>query len=101
MTVPLKNSVFDKIKENGSITDYELSKALIKYGFVISEDRFNKLLLDLEIMGLIKVGWLTKDKRRIEVVIQKEEEDEVDAQNREMMEKDYEASFPGAENGKI
>lgn len=101
MTMPLKNSVFDKIKENGSLTDSELSKALIKDGFVIAEDRFNKLLLDLEIMGLIKVGWLTKDKRRIEVVIQKEEEDEVDAQNREMMEKDYEASFPGAENGKI
>jgi hypothetical protein len=101
MTIPLKNSVFDKIKEHGSLTDSELSKALIKDGFVIAEDRFNKLLLDLEIMGLIKVGWLTKDKRRIEVVIQKEEEDEVDAQNREVMEKDYEASFPGAENGKI
>lgn len=101
MTIPLKNSVFDKIKEHGSLTDSELLKALIKDGFVIAEDRFNKLLLDLEIMGLIKVGWLTKEKRRIEVVIQKEEEDEVDAQNREMMEKDYEASFPGAENGKI
>ncbi len=101
MTIPLKNSVFDKIKENGSLTDSELSKALIKDGFVIAEDRFNKLLLDLEILGLIKVGWLTKDKRQIEVVIQKEEEDEVDAQNREIMEKDYEASFPGAENGKI
>ena len=101
MTIPLKNSVFDMIKEHGSLTDSELSKALIKDGFVIAEDRFNKLLLDLEIMGLIKVGWLTKDKRRIEVVTQKEEEDEVDAQNREMMEKDYEASFPGAENGKI
>ena len=96
MAIPLKNSVFDKIKEHGSLTDSELSKALIKDGFVIAEDRFNKLLLDLEIMGLIKVGWLTKDKRRIEVVIQ-EEEDEVDAQNREMMKKDYEASFPGFE----
>ena len=101
MAVPLKNSIFDKIKEQGSLTDSELSKALIKDGFVIAEDRFNKLLLDLEIMGLIKVGWLTKDKRRIEVVTVKEEEDEVDAQNREMMEKDYEASFPGAENGKV
>lgn len=99
MAIPLKNSVFDKIKQEGSLTDSELSKALIKDGFVIAEDRFNKILLDLEIMGLIKVGWLTKDKRRIEVVTKKEEEDEVDAQNREMMEKDYEASFPGAENG--
>ena len=41
MTIPLKNSVFDKIKENGSLTDSELSKALIKDGFVIAEDRFN------------------------------------------------------------
>jgi hypothetical protein len=99
MTLPLKNIVFDKIKENNSLTDSELSKALIKDGYVISEDKFNKLLLDLEIIGLIKVSWLTKDKRRIEVVTEKvEDEDEVDAQNRAMMEKDYEASFPGAEN---
>ncbi len=98
MTIPLKNLVFEKIKDHGSLTDSELSKALIKDGFVIAEDRFNKLLLDLEIMGLIKVSWLTKDKRRIEIVIQKEEEDVVDVQNRARMEKDYEASFPGAEN---
>jgi len=98
MTIPLKNSIFEKIKEQGSLTDSELSKALIKDGTIIAEDRFNKLLLDLEIMGLIKVSWLTKDKRRIEVITEKEKEDEVDAQNRAAMEKDYEASFPGAEN---
>lgn len=101
MTIPLKNSIYDMIKEHGSLTDSELSKSLVKEGFVIADDRFNKLLLDLEIMGLIKVGWLTKDKRRIEVVIEKEDEDSVEAQNREMMEKEYEASFPGAENGKV
>jgi hypothetical protein len=98
MAIPLKNSIFEKIKEHGSLTDSELSKALIKDGFIIAEDRFNKLLLDLEIMGLIKVSWLTKDKRRIEIIVEKEKEDEVDAQNRAMMEKDYEASFPGTEN---
>ncbi len=98
MTIPLKNSVFDKIKEHGSLTDSELSKALIKDGFVIAEDRFNKLLLDLEIMGKIKVTWLTKDTRRIEVIAEKVEVDEIEAQNKAMMEKDYEASFPGAEN---
>ncbi|HET6517586.1 MAG TPA: hypothetical protein VFG25_05125 [Nitrosopumilaceae archaeon] len=101
MTIPLKNSIYEMIKEHGSLTDSELSKALVKEGFVIADDRFNKLLLDLEIMGLIKVGWLTKDKRRIEVVIEKEDEDAVEVQNREMMEKEYEASFPGAENGKV
>ena len=57
---------------------------------------FNKLLLDLEIMGLIKVSWLSKDARRIEVVEEKVDEDEVDASNRRMEERDYEASFPGA-----
>jgi len=98
MTLPLKNSVFDKIKEHGSLTDSELSKALIKDGFVIAEDRFNKLLLDLEIIGRIKVTWLTKDTRRIEVITEKVEEDEIEAQNKAMIEKDYEASFPGAEN---
>jgi len=98
MTQPLKNSVFDKIKEHGSLTDSELSKALIKDDFVIAEDRFNKLLLDLEIMGRIKVTWLTKDTRRIEVIAEKVEVDEIEAQNKAMMEKDYEASFPGAEN---
>ena len=98
MTLPLKNSVFDKIKEHGSLTDSELSKALIKDGFVIAEDRFNKLLLDLEIIGRIKVTWLTKDTRRIEVIAEKVEVDEIEAQNKAMIEKDYEASFPGAEN---
>ena len=97
MTIPLKNIVYDKIKESGSLTDSELAKALSKDGFVIAEDRFNKLLLSLEILGLISVSWLTKDTRRIEVVTKKEGEDEIDAQNREMEERDYEASFPGTE----
>jgi len=98
MTLPLKNSVFDKIKEHNSLTDSELSKALVKDGIIIAEDRFNKLLLDLEIIGLIKVAWLTKDKRRIEIVSEKDEEDEIEVQNKRMMEKEYEASFPKANN---
>ncbi len=98
MAIPIKNTVFDKIKETGSLTDSELSKALIKDGFVLAEDRFNKILLDLEIMGLVQVTWLTKDTRRIEVIAEKVEDDEIETQNKEMMEKDYEASFPGTEN---
>ena len=96
---PLRNLAYDTIKESGSLTDGELSKKLTKEGFIIAEDRFNKLLLDLEIMGLVKVSWLTKDTRRIEVINVEEETDEIEAQNKEMMEKDYEASFPGTENG--
>ena len=97
MAIPIRNTVFDKIKESGSLTDSELFKALVKDGFAMTEDKFNKLLLDLEILGLINVSWITKDTRRIEVVTVKEEIDEIEEQNKEIMEKDYEASFPGFE----
>lgn len=97
MAIPLRNKVFEKIKEVNSLTDVELYKSLSKDGMIISEDKYNKLLLDLEILGLIKVAWITKDARRIEIVVIKEEIDIVDEQNQEMMEKDYEASFPGFE----
>lgn len=96
--VPLKNTIFDLIKENVSLTDVELSKKLTKEGLIVPEDKFNKMLLDLEILGLVKVSWLTKDTRRIELVTEKEEIDEIESQNQEMIEKDYEASFPGTEN---
>ena len=97
MAIPIRNTVYDKIKESGSLTDSELFKALVKDGYAMTEDKFNKLLLDLEIMGLINVAWITKDTRRIEVVTLKEEIDEIEEQNKEVMEKDYEASFPGFE----
>ena len=95
MTIPLRNKVFDKIKEAGSLTDVELFKVLTKDDEIIAEDKFNKLLLDLEILGLIKVSWITKDERRIEVFVVEKEIDEIEKQNKETMEKDYEASFPG------
>ncbi|HXV50827.1 MAG TPA: hypothetical protein VD689_01725 [Nitrosopumilaceae archaeon] len=97
-SLPLINQAYEKIKENGSLTDEELAKSLTKSGMIIPEDRFNKILLDLEILGKIRVSWLTKDTRRIEAITEEEEIDEVDLQNKESMEKDYEASFPGMEN---
>ena len=95
MTIPLRNTVYEKIKEVNSLTDVELYKSLTKEGQNLPEDKFNKLLLDLEILGLIKVAWFTKDERRIEIAIVEKEEDPVEKQNKETMEKDYEASFPG------
>ena len=94
MTVSYKNIVIDKIKESGSITDKTLAKSLIKDGYNIADGLFNKTLLDMEIMGLVKVNWLTKDTRRIEIVSSREEEDEVEMQNKKTLEKDYENSFP-------
>jgi len=95
MTIPLRNTVFDKIKEANSLTDVELNKSLTKDGLNLPEGKFNKVLLDLEILGLIKVAWFTKDERRIEVIVIEKEEDPIEKQNKEVMEKDYEASFPG------
>jgi len=97
MAIPIKNTVFDKIKQAGALTDSELFKSLTKDGFIMTEDKLNKLLLDLEIMGLINVAWVTKDARRIEVIIIQEQVDEVEEENKKIMEKDYEASFPGFE----
>ena len=94
MTVKYKNIVIDKVKELGSITDKTLAKKLIKDGYNLSDDLFNKILLDMEIMGLINVNWLTKDTRRIAIVSKQEEEDDVEMQNKKTLEKDYENSFP-------
>ncbi|MEM2759416.1 MAG: hypothetical protein QXU32_00345 [Nitrososphaerales archaeon] len=66
MNYPLRNLVYEKIKQHGNITDVELINLLAKEGVNITETQFNKILLDLEIYGLIRVGWITKDKRRIE-----------------------------------
>jgi len=98
LTVKYKNIVIDKVKELGSITDKSLAKKLIKDGYHLSDDLFNKILLDMEIMGLVKVNWLTKDTRRIEIVSKKEEEDDVEMQNEKTLEKDYENSFPESNN---
>ena len=95
MAIPIRNTVFDKIKEEKSLTDVELNKILLKNDIEISDGKFNKILLDLEILGLIKVTWITKDEKRIEIVIIEKEVDKIEEQNKEVMEKDYEASFPG------
>jgi hypothetical protein len=97
MAIPIRNTVYDKIKEANSLTDVELFKILLKDGYALPEDKFNKILLDLEILGLITVVWVTKDERRVEIVIVEKEIDKIEEQNKEMMDKDYEASFPGIE----
>ena len=97
MAIPIRNTVFDKIKEANRLTDVELFKSLVKDGHVIADDRFNKILLDLEILGLITVSWITKEERRIEVVVVEKTVDKHKAQVKETMESDYEASFPGVD----
>lgn len=96
-TMPLRNSVYEIVKNAGSMTASELSKALIKAEISIPEDEFNKTLLNLEIYGLIKVTWLTKDERRIEISVKESDEDDIEKQNQETLEREYEAGFPGVE----
>jgi uncharacterized protein YehS (DUF1456 family) len=95
MAVPLRNTIYEKIKIAGSLTYSELSKVLTKAGISIPEDEVNKILLNLEIYGMIKVTWLTKDERRIEISEKVEDEDEIEKQNIENLEKEYESGFPG------
>ena len=52
----------------GTTTDTDLMNALQKEGITLADSDFNKTLMDLEIYGLVRVSWLTKDKRRIELV---------------------------------
>ena len=59
MAIPIRNHVLEVIKQKENYTDKELEKALTKDGTTITEGKFNKVLLDLEIMGLINVAWVT------------------------------------------
>jgi hypothetical protein len=67
MKFPLRNLIFEKIKQAGNMTDVELLNSLNKEEIQVTDDTFNKVLLDLEIFGLIRVFWIEKHKRRIEV----------------------------------
>jgi len=96
MTIPIRNHILETIKQKESFTDKELRKILEKDGTEITESEFNKVLLDLEIMGLISVSWVTKENRRVEAITEKIEDDEYDKQIKETEEKDYEASFPSS-----
>jgi hypothetical protein len=69
MTYPIRNLIYEKIRQAGNMTDSELINALNKGDVFLSGADLNKVLLDLEIYGLIRVSWITKDKRRVEAVV--------------------------------
>ncbi|MDQ6723963.1 MAG: hypothetical protein M3Z01_06840 [Thermoproteota archaeon] len=74
MNYPLRTVIFEKIKQYGNITDHDLINSLSKDNVIILEDNLNKILLDLEIYGLIRVTWITKELKRIELVNLNKEE---------------------------
>jgi hypothetical protein len=69
MKYPLRNVIYEKVKQAGNITDSDLVNALSKDTISLNEADLNKILLDLEIYGLIRVSWVTKDKRRVETAV--------------------------------
>ena len=71
---PLRNLILEKIRETNTLTDSDLMNNLEKEGIQITESDVNKILLDLEIFGLIRVNWVSKDKRRIEIVSMSKED---------------------------
>ena len=93
MTSLLKNKILEKVQESTGITDKELFTSLSKDDNILEND-FNKILLDLEIKGLISVSWQSKNIKRIEYVTIDTPDDDYDKQIQETEDKDYEASFP-------
>ncbi len=65
--------IHEKIKEKQNSTDVELLGELNKDGADLTMRDLNKGLMNLEIMGLVQVTWMGKNKRRIELVQPKEE----------------------------
>jgi hypothetical protein len=68
MKYPLRNIVYEKMKEDNVNTDKDLLAELQRDGEDISMRDLNKVLMQLEILGLITLRWQTKDRRRIELV---------------------------------
>lgn len=59
--------MYEKIRESETLTDSELLNSLAKGGVDLTDADISKTLMDLEIYGLIRVTWLTKEKKRIEL----------------------------------
>ncbi len=68
MKYPIRNLIYERVKQLGQINDTDLLSSLVKDGISLSMMDLNKVLLDLEIYGLLRVSWITKDKRRVEII---------------------------------
>ncbi len=65
--VPLQVRILEILRENGSCTDDELLKALSKEGENVTYEALSKLLLQLEVRGLIHVFNAPRGKKKIEL----------------------------------
>ena len=74
MRYPLRFAAFEWIKEKKRTTDDDLMEALSKNGSKCSPDDMDKVLMQLEILGLVTIRWVGKDKRQVEFVEKPSEE---------------------------
>ncbi len=67
MNSPLKFKVYEYLKDVKHATDEQLFEFLNKNGGC-SKNELNKVLMQLEILGLVSIRWVAKEKRRVEVI---------------------------------
>jgi len=65
---PLKNIIYEKLKQQKNTLDVDLLNELKKEDSNITMKDLNKALMSLEIMGLVSVRWVRKDARRVEII---------------------------------
>jgi len=65
---PLRNIIYEKLKQQKNVLDVDLLNELKKEDSNVSMRDLNKALMSLEIMGLVSVKWVRKDARRVEVI---------------------------------
>ena len=66
MRYPLRYAAYEWIKENKSATEDDMFEALNNNGRKCSPSELDKVLMQLELLGLVTIRWVAKDRRRIE-----------------------------------
>ena len=64
----IPSTVVEALGRSGAMEFDDLLKQVQKYQKNINENEFGKLLMDMEIQGLVRVTKMAKGKRRIELV---------------------------------
>lgn len=63
----IPSTVVESLGRSGAMEFDDLLKQVQKYQKNINENEFSKLLMDMEIQGLVRVTKMAKGKRRIEL----------------------------------
>ena len=66
MRYPLRYAAYEWMKEKKSATDDDILEALKKNGRKCSPEELHKVLMQHEILGLVTIKSVAKDKRRVE-----------------------------------